>query len=286
MAINNNYTAEVGIKFNDRQLNRQLKELGSKTVTVNMKLGDGVSRQLHNINKSFNKVTDGTVAWGKSVSESSEKASKSLTTVEKSTKNINKSFYDTSKHADTLGSKFLDITKKVIAFGGVTAIIGLFTKTISEAYQAVKNMDDVMTEFNKVSDMSGESLSKYTDELTEMGESVGRTGAEMLASSTEFVKAGYDEKQSAELAKVANLYMNIADGQVSSAEASALLVSQMKAFNMTADEATIVIDQINEVSNLFAVSSTDISTALTKSSSALATYGNTMSESISLVTAG
>jgi TP901 family phage tail tape measure protein len=55
---------------------------------------------------------------------------------------------------------------------------------------------------------------------------------------------------------------------------------------MTAGDATTVIDMLNEVSNRFSVSSTDIASGMTKSSSALSTYGNTMSESISLITAG
>ena len=283
--MDSNFKLLVGTKVEDT-IQSQLNKFPKKTITVTPILDkkgfQTGTKEITSYTDSMGKAYTTTKTFNNATKETDTVLTKAKETVG----GVGKSLSDTSKHADTLGSKFLDITKKVIAFGGVTAIIGLFTKTISEAYQAVKNMDDVMTEFNKVSDMSGESLSKYTDELTEMGESVARTGAEMLASSTEFVKAGYDEKQSAELAKVANLYMNIADSQVSSAEASALLVSQMKAFNMTADEATVVIDQINEVSNLFAVSSTDISTALTKSSSALATYGNTMSESISLVTAG
>lgn len=283
--MDSNFKLLVGTKVEDN-IQSQLNKFPKKTIVITPILNkEGLQVGTKEIANYVSKTGD-MAQVTKEFNKDGTEMSKTLTKVGETTKGVSKSFYETSKHADGLGSKFLDITKKVIAFGGVTAIIGAFTKTIGEAYQAVKNMDDVMTEFNKVSDMSGESLGRYTEELAEMGESVARTGSEMLSSSTEFVKAGYDEKQSAELSKVANLYMNIADSQVSSAEASALLVSQMKAFNITADEATTIIDQINEVANQFAVSSTDISTALTKSSSALSTYGNTMSESISLVTAG
>ena len=109
---------------------------------------------------------------------------------------------------------------------------------------------------------------------------------EMLSSATEFVKTGASEEEAAQLAKVAELYRNIADEQVSSSDAASLLTSQMKAFNITARESTHIIDAINAVSNNYAVSSSDISSALTKTSSAMAVLGNSFEETIGLVTAG
>ena len=78
------------------------------------------------------------------------------------------------------------------------------------------------------------------------------------------------------------LYQNVADSQLSAGDASSFVISQMKAFNITADDAITIIDRVNEVSNSFSVSSTDISSALTKTSASLATYGNTMDETIGL----
>ena len=38
-----------------------------------------------------------------------------------------------------------------------------------------KDFDDALTEFKKVSDLSGDSLNEYTQQLGELGESVART---------------------------------------------------------------------------------------------------------------
>ena len=54
----------------------------------------------------------------------------------------------------------------------------------------------------------------------------------------------------------------------------------MKAFNIEASNATHVIDAVNEVSNNFAVSSTDVATALTKTSSAMSVLGNDFEQTI------
>ena len=49
----------------------------------------------------------------------------------------------------------------------------------------------------------------------------------MVEAATEFKKSGYSEADSAQLAKVASLYQNIADEQISAGEASNFIISQM-----------------------------------------------------------
>lgn len=88
-----------------------------------------------------------------------------------------------------------------------------------------------------------------------------------------------------ELAETALLYQNIADEQISTSKATDLIVSQMKAFNVEAEDSIKIIDQINEVSNNFSVSSGDLATAIPKVSATMAQAGNSMSETLALVTA-
>lgn len=82
------------------------------------------------------------------------------------------------------------------------------------------------------------------------------------------------------------LYQNIADEQLSASEASTVLISQMKAFDIQAENSEHIIDAINETSNQFAVSSGDIGKGLTAAGAALSTYGNSFEQTIALVTAG
>lgn len=69
----------------------------------------------------------------------------------------------------------------------------------------------------------------------------------MVESATEFAKAGFNESDAAQLAKVSSMYQNIADEQLSAGEASEFIISQMKAFNITAEDSVHVIDAVNEV---------------------------------------
>lgn len=45
-----------------------------------------------------------------------------------------------------------------------------------QMYEQVKNLDAAITEYSKVTDLAGESLSRYVDGLAEIGKEVARTG--------------------------------------------------------------------------------------------------------------
>ena len=108
----------------------------------------------------------------------------------------------------------------------------------------------------------------------------------MVASATEFRKNSFNDEDSAMLAQVANMYMNVADEAISASDSASLIISQMKAFDIEANNAMRIIDAINEVSNNYAVSSSDVAAALTKTSSAMGVLGNDFDQTIGLVVAG
>lgn len=194
-----------------------------------------------------------------------------------------------SKEATKANKKFgastLDITKKVIQFGATTAVIRGVTSGMGDMVKNVYELDGALTEFKKVSDLSGKGLEKYTDQAYKVGKTVARTGTEMIQAATEFKKSGFSEKDSLELGRVASMYQNVADAELTAGEAANFIVSQMKAYNMTAQQSEHIIDAVNEVSNNFAVSSADIATNIGKASAALATGNVTYEQSIGLMTA-
>lgn len=110
--------------------------------------------------------------------------------------------------------------------------------------------------------------------------------SEMVEGATNFKKAGYNEEDSAMLARVAALYQNIADEQVSAGDSADFIISQMKAFNIEAGNAESIIDRVNAVSNNYAVSSADLAQGLQLVSSALSIGGNNFNEVIGLMTSG
>lgn len=75
-------------------------------------------------------------------------------------------------------------------------------------------------------------------------------------------------------------YQNVADEAVSAGDSADFIISQMKAFNIEAEDSLHIIDAVNEVSNNFAVSSADLATNIGKASAALAIGGVTYEETL------
>lgn len=165
----------------------------------------------------------------------------------KSVKAYSTGMVQATKQNKKFGASTLDITKKVIQFGATTAVIRGFTSGMGDMVKNVYELDGALTEFKKVSDLSGKGLEKYTDQAYKVGKTVARTGTEMIQAATEFKKSGFSEKDALELGRVASMYQNVADVELTAGEAANFIVSQMKAFNLTASDSEHIIDAVNEV---------------------------------------
>lgn len=159
----------------------------------------------------------------------------------------------------------------------------------------VRELDKAQVELKKVTDLSGKSLEKYTEQAYKMSGAVAKTGTEIIQASTEFAKQGFDPQTALQLSNVASQFQNIADTEIDAATAAKFINSQLKAFgntdyfskfNTDAEKATAVIDAVNEVANNFGVGTNDLQMALTKTSAAMKGYGNSYAETIGLITAG
>jgi hypothetical protein len=144
-------------------------------------------------------------------------------------------------------TKLIQTGAKVAVFSVLASGINAVKDALAGTIDVVKEFDSALTEFKKVSDLRGNELQAYADELGKIGAEVGRTTTMMIQTSTEFKKGGFSDQDSAKLARVASLYQNIADSELSAGDSASYIISQMKAFNLTADQAIEIIDKTNEV---------------------------------------
>lgn len=213
------------------------------------------------------------------------KTGKQADAASKNINKMNRALTQTGKASGIAGMGMVGIGKKVVAFGAVTTAIQLATAGMTDMVQNVFELDKALTEFKKVSDATPKQLAEITDEAFKLGRTVAKTGTEMMDAATNFRKSGYSDKDALQLGKIASLYQNIADEEISTGDASNFIISQLKAFNMEANQSMHTIDAVNEVANNFAVSSADIATNLPKASAALANGNVTFEQSIGLMTA-
>lgn len=177
------------------------------------------------------------------VGRSSNNATSGINSLNQAQQNLNNS----TKRSISVFQDFTDTFLKMAKFNTINMIYDGLIDKMSEAIQITNDFDAAMTEFKKVTDTTNLSLTEYTETLAKLGSAVGLGATSMLEASTEFSKSGFNPEDSANLAQVAMLYTNIADEELSAGEAASYIISQMKAFNIEAEDAISIIDKTNEV---------------------------------------
>lgn len=177
------------------------------------------------------------------VGRSSNNATSGINSLNQAQQNLNNS----TKRSINVFQDFTNTFLKMAKFNTINMIYDGLIDKMSEAIQITNDFDKAMTEFKKVTDTTNLSLTEYTETLAKLGSAVGLGATSMLEASTEFSKSGFNPEDSANLAQVAMLYTNIADEELSAGEAASYIISQMKAFNIEAEDAISIIDKTNEV---------------------------------------
>lgn len=187
------------------------------------------------------------------------------------------------------GKSLLSIIKEGYAkYGGWS----LITKSMSSAWrQCVKmlhtiiDIDTAMTELKKVTNETGDSYTRFLDEASSRAKTLGATITDTVSASADFARLGYGLDDAAALADAALIYKNVGDGIADIKEASEPVIATMKAFKIEAKDVMTIVDKFNITGNNFAITSAGIGDALLNSAAALDAAGNSLDESIALITA-
>lgn len=107
----------------------------------------------------------------------------------------------------------------------------------------------------------------------------------MVEAATEFRKNGFNDSDAATLAKTATMFQNVSDEAISAGDSASFIISQMIAFGIEAENAQSIIDKVNETANRFSVSSGDLSKALGIVASTSSAMGNSIDQTLGVVTA-
>ena len=261
----------------------KVDEAGKKTITTIYEFENAqkqLVRQTRITDENNKKLAQDTIQ----VSDAENKVSDSARRATTETNKYGESTRRAAVETKTFGQKLSDAIARLARYYVASLPIQIVRRTISETITTVKEFDSALIEFRKVSDLAGDSLTRYVAKLAEMGEVTGSTMQAMVEASTEFRKSGFSDEDSAKLASIAEKYRNIADEEISAGESASFIIAQMKAFNIEADQAEHIIDAVNEVANNFSVSSADLAQNLGNMSAIMALNNVSMEEQIGLLT--
>lgn len=107
----------------------------------------------------------------------------------------------------------------------------------------------------------------------------------MISAATEFRKNGFNDQDAAQLGQIASMYQNVSDEAISASDSASFIIAQMTAFNIEAENASHIIDSVNEVANNFSVSSGQLATNLGNMSAVMSQTGASFEQSLGMLTA-
>ena len=162
----------------------------------------------------------------------------------------------------------------------------IFRGIKSQAQEAIKYVMDVeksMIDLRRVVDMSDTQANTFQTSMHNLSVQLASTNSDTISTVATFAKLGYSLQDATQLGEIATKY-NFAADINNMNEATLSLVSTMKAYKIEAKDSAGITNDINEVSNNYAVTAQDINTILQKSASTMSTFGNSLKENIALGT--
>ena len=184
------------------------------------------------------------------------------------------------KFMDSLKGKWQEVARYLMTFGSFYRVISIFRQGITY----VREIDSALTELKKVTDETQESYDKFLDTAAKTASKVGSTIKDVVSSTADWARLGYNLEDAATLAETTSVLLNVSEFQ-SIEDATSALTSTLQAFSMTADTSMNAVDVLNEIGNNFAISSDGIATALQDSASSLVAANNSYEEAVALIAA-
>ena len=158
-------------------------------------------------------------------------------------------------------------------------------------YNAVLEVDTAMTELYRVTDLTTGQYNKLYDDMTESAKKYGVALNDIITSTADWVKLGFDSDVANRLAEITTMYQHISDLENDVAVEN--LVTAYKGFqdellglynNDEAKAIEYIADVYNELGNNYAVTADGVGDAMTRAASALDLAGNTFQESSAMIT--
>ena len=185
----------------------------------------------------------------------------------------------------SLGDKIQGAVQKFSSWLSVSTLVMTAVRSVKQMVSVSKELDTAMTELKKVTDETDATYSKFLTNASKRATSMGASVADTITATADFARLGYNLSDAENLADASIVYKNVGDGIESISDASDSIISTMQAFGVSADDAMTIVDKFNEVGNNYAISSEGIGEAMLKSASSMNAAGNSLDETVALITA-
>lgn len=285
----NDFVMEANFKKLTNDLEKYKNQI--KVVQNEQKaLGNSIS----STSKSFSKIdavtaSNKTLTWLKNNSRAAKVYGDQLKEIAESQRkatsdseltSLNKDFNKTVSEAKLLGltgksftaefkRAFSQIAQFTQIYGGIENVI----QTIQNSVIELKNVDSILTEISKTSDMTTDQLTKLGETSFDSASKWGKKASDYLLGIQEMSRSGYYGKQAEQMAETSILAQ--AAGDLNSDVANSYLLASNAAYQYSGNvqKLNALLDGQNMITNRNSVSMQDMAEATTQAASMASELG-------------
>ena len=202
-------------------------------------------------------------------------------------KQVNRRLEETSKSKISLnmsmGKISTEITRIFARMGSSLVVTQLYT-SIYKIFDAIRDVDSAMVSLKKVTDETARTYDNFLTKTADNATKLGMAVSDLVEQTATWAKLGYTLEQASKLSQVSAIYSNV--GEVDNETAVKDIVTALKAYNINSSDAITVVNELNKLSNEFAVDAAGLGDGLKRAASTMSFTGNTMEQTLALLTGG
>lgn len=169
-----------------------------------------------------------------------------------------------------LQTRFKSLGAYLLSFVSFYRVIGVFKDGIN----IIHELDDALTEMQKVSDESLSSLREYQKSTFDTANQIGTTAAQLQTSTADWMRLGEDLQTASQSAQTANVLFNVSEfDNINDATTALVAMSAAYADAEEGIDKMDIVDRLNLIGNNYAIATDELATALQDGAAALQTAG-------------
>ena len=181
----------------------------------------------------------------------------------------------------TIFDKLIADLKKFSSWMSLTSLVSTFVMDVRNAVTELKEIDTILTEISKTSDLTTEALAKLGKTSFDSASKYGKKASDYLVGVQEMYRAGF--QNAPEMSELSILAQ--AAGDLSSDAANDYLIATNSAYELggSIEKLNSVLDSQNFITNNAAVAMQDMADATSEAASVAAQYGVDIDELSALI---
>ena len=185
------------------------------------------------------------------------------------------------KLGKNLKDQFKQAAESFTQWMSVSSAVMLGIQKTREAVAELKELDNILTEISKTSDLTTSQLKKLGDTAFDTASKYGKKASDYLTGVQEMYRAGFDNAE--QMAELSVLAQSAGDMDATAANNYLMATNAAYKYKGSVEELNKVLDGQNYITNNAAISMKDISDATSETASVAAQYGVQINELSALI---